>query len=312
VAAIRPLPTRWFGLDECRLQPWGLSTPAVEEVRRLRGTVRRLGIVPAREAAAGPAPVARPVAAVQARDARADVFAALQEAVEEDRGVSALRHCLTQAEAAVHGGASAAENELLRRATDLLLRKDRGVGVSAPPPSAARRRGRPSPRELRPARTTASSGSKAADAVADLLNTLDRRRGRFLPGEQQRLVARLEDKARQAGPWLTSRTRMKITAWKNSTPRPRRHRHESQRRWCCRRPRPPPHESPRPRRGVSRKRRAVKAFRPPIQPAWTWWRMPRGTCSNTPPGSARPLSGSSCARRSRDCESSARSSSAGL
>ncbi|RNG21618.1 competence protein CoiA family protein, partial [Streptomyces botrytidirepellens] len=141
--------TQWFGLDECRLAPWGLSTPAVEEVRRLRGTVRPLGVLAPRTELAGPTAVARPVATPQAHDDRVAALAALQKAIEADRSVSELRHHLTHAEAAVNGGASAAENELLRRATDLLLRKERGVGVS-PPPAPARRRGRLSRPEHRP------------------------------------------------------------------------------------------------------------------------------------------------------------------
>ncbi|MEU1407980.1 hypothetical protein ABZ471_37640 [Streptomyces sp. NPDC005728] len=208
--------TQWFHLDECRLMPWGLSTPAVEEVRRLRGTVRPLGIVPPRAAPAKPAPAARPVAAVQTHDDRAEAFAALQQAVETDQSVRELRHCLTRAEAAVRGGASAVENELLRRATDLLLRKERGVGVSAPPASSPRRRlSRPEPRPARTGSAAAGEARRAAEAVADLLDALDRRRGHFFPGEQQRLVAQLEVKARQADPWLTARQRKQITVWKN-------------------------------------------------------------------------------------------------
>ncbi|MEU8470171.1 hypothetical protein AB0F30_20015 [Streptomyces sp. NPDC029006] len=209
---------RRFTLDECRLLPWGLSTPAVEEVRRLRGTVRRIGTTAARRAEPGPGRAARPVAAFQAREDRTQAFAALRQAIEQGRSASALRHCLTHAEATAHGGASAEENELLRQAADLLLRTERGVGVSAPPTSSSRQRGRLSPRDPRPARSTASPGRKAAEAVADLLDTLDRRRGDFHPGEQQRLVARLGDKARQAAPWLTPSMRKKIRYWRQRTP----------------------------------------------------------------------------------------------
>ncbi len=117
----------------------------------------------------------------------------------------------------MRGGASAPENELLRRATDLLLRKERGVGISAPP-APARQKGRPARSQPQP--RPAGEGRKAAEAVSDLLNVLDRRRGRFLPGEQQRLVTQLEDTARRAEPWLTGRQRKKITDWKNRTPTP--------------------------------------------------------------------------------------------
>lgn len=40
--------TEWFSLDACRLTPWGLSTPAVEEVRRLRSSTRPLAVFPHR------------------------------------------------------------------------------------------------------------------------------------------------------------------------------------------------------------------------------------------------------------------------
>lgn len=214
--------TQWFALEECRLTSWGLSTPAVEEVRRLRRTVRRIGITPRRAAPAVSAPVARPVAAVQAHDDRAEVFTALRQAIEQSRSASALRHCLTHAEAAAHAGASAEENELLRQAADLLLRKERGVGVNAPP-APARRRGRQARSQPRPTRNGSAATSQAqpaTDAVANLLDVLDRHRGRFLPGEQQRLVAQLAHTARQAEPWLTGRQRTKIADWKNRTPAP--------------------------------------------------------------------------------------------
>ncbi|MEF3117556.1 competence protein CoiA family protein [Streptomyces chrestomyceticus] len=215
---------QWVGLDECRLTSWGLSTPAVEQVRRLRSTVQPLGTLPHRPAPA--VPEARPVAAPQAHEDRAAVFAALQQTVEADRGVSELRRFLTHAESAVHGGASAEENDLLRRATDLLLRKERGVGVSAPR-AAARRRGRRARQAARPTGTAVApvgGARQAAEAVADLLDVLERRRAHLTPGEQKRLVAQLTDKARKADLWLTGRQRKKITAWENNTaqtaPRP--------------------------------------------------------------------------------------------
>ncbi|WP_328373617.1 competence protein CoiA family protein (plasmid) [Streptomyces sp. NBC_00445] len=204
--------TEWVSLDECSLQPWGLSTPAVEEVRRLRSTSRPLTAFPRRAAPAQPGAVARPVAAPQAAEDRHAAFDALREAVEGERSTSDVRHCLAHAEAAVLGGASAQENDLLRRAADLLLRRVRGVGVSAPP-APAPRRGRVS----RAGRTGKSSAGQAAEAVADLLDALGRRRGRLRPGEQQRLVAQLQERAREAGPWLTRQQRKQITAWETSS-----------------------------------------------------------------------------------------------
>lgn len=126
--------TQWFSLDECHLTPWGLSTPAVEEVRRLRSTSSGAAFLhrapPTRSDAA-----VRPVA-VQAADDRHDVFAALRKTVEGEHTTTALRHCLTQAEAAARGGASAEKND-----ADLLLARERGVGVSAALSPAPRRGG---------------------------------------------------------------------------------------------------------------------------------------------------------------------------
>ncbi|MEH0525726.1 hypothetical protein QBA38_43730 [Streptomyces stelliscabiei] len=129
------------------------------------------------------------------RTHRHEVFAALRKAVEGQHNTRALRHCLTHAEAAARGGASAEENDLLRRAADLLLARESGVGLSAPP-SLAPRRGRPS----RAGRTGQSRAGQATETVADLLDTLERRRGHLRPGEQQRLVAQLKDKPRRPGP----------------------------------------------------------------------------------------------------------------
>lgn len=203
--------TQWFSLDECHLTPWGLSTPAVEEVRRLRSTSSGAAF-PHRATPARSDVAVRPVAAPQAADDRHDVFAALRKAVEDEHTTTALRHCLTQAEAAARGGTSAEENELLRRAADLLLARERGVGVSAPPSPAPRRGG-----ISRAGRTDRSRAGQAAEAVADLLDTLERRRGHLRPGEQQRLVAQVKDKAEEAGPWLTRQQRRRISAWEKRT-----------------------------------------------------------------------------------------------
>ncbi len=61
--------TQWFSLDECHLKPWGLSTPAVEEVRRLRSSSRPLAAFPHRATPARSDAAVRPVAAPQATDA---------------------------------------------------------------------------------------------------------------------------------------------------------------------------------------------------------------------------------------------------
>lgn len=59
---------------------------------------------------------------------------------------------------------------------------------------------------------------RRAALVADLLDTLERRRGQLHPGEQQRLVAQLKDKAEEAGFWLTRQQRGRISAWDKQSP----------------------------------------------------------------------------------------------
>ncbi|MFF3337878.1 competence protein CoiA family protein [Streptomyces flavidovirens] len=213
--------TVWFSLDECQLMPWGLSTPAVEEVRRLRSTHRPLTIPHRPSPADHPAPVAAP----QAEDDRESAFADLQQAVDHDHGGSELRHCLTRAETVTHGGASAEENALLRRAGDLMLRKERGVGLSTPPaPAITQHRASRAARRVSPtpaaAAATVKRGSRqAAKAAADLLDALDRRRDHLTPAEQQRLVTLLAEKAQKAGRWLTAEQGAKVTAWKDQASR---------------------------------------------------------------------------------------------
>ncbi|MEL3946386.1 hypothetical protein AABC07_11985, partial [Streptomyces sp. LNU-CPARS28] len=66
-----------------------------------------------------------------------------------------------------------------------------------------------------------SRAQKAAvEAVTGLLDTLDRRRDRLRPGEQQRLVAQLRNRAAEAGPWLTARQRQRITTWEETRATP--------------------------------------------------------------------------------------------
>ncbi|MEH0475075.1 hypothetical protein QA943_40765 [Streptomyces sp. B21-097] len=154
--------------------------------------------------------MARPVAAPQAAEDRQSASDALRHAVEGEHTTSELRHCLTRAESAARGGASAEENTLLRRAADLLLRREPGVGVSAPP--APPPRGGRISRTGRIGRTGKSPAGQAAEAVADLLDTLERRRGRLRPGEEQRLVAQLQARSREAGPWLTRQQRRQVTS----------------------------------------------------------------------------------------------------
>jgi competence protein CoiA-like protein len=125
----------WYDPSECELTPEGLSTPAVEEIHRLRATRRPLGV---RTPKAPAQPAARPVVEHAATDPRSQydrtlVMTELQQAVTDGRSLTKLRLCLERAEAATHSGATAEENELMRSAGDALLRLERGVGVQPNP-----------------------------------------------------------------------------------------------------------------------------------------------------------------------------------
>ena len=220
--------TDWFALEECQLEPWGLSTPTVAGVRRLRSTHQPLSRQPSQFSAITPAAAAGPLVTPQAHDDRDDVFATLQKVVESRPGATQLRHWLNRAEAVTRGGASAAENDLMRLASDELLRIERGVGLK--PSSSPPRRRRVGKRDGRAARLVASSeqpgrpGSrKAVQSVVALLDALHRRRDHITPGEQQRLVSQLAAKARKASHLLTENQRTEVIAWQRmppSIPRP--------------------------------------------------------------------------------------------
>ncbi|MEW2260326.1 hypothetical protein [Streptomyces sp. NPDC047869] len=250
-----------------------------------------------RTSAAGPERAAGQVAAFRARDDRVEAFDALAQAIEQGRPASALRQCLTHAWAAASGGVGAEENTLLRRAADLLLRSERGVGVSAPPTSSRRKRGQlppRSPNNRAPARSSASPGRTAADAVTDLLHTLDRRRGHFTLGEQRRLLTRLEDRARLAAPWISGRVRERIAYWRRHTPPAPL----TPRKATAPTPSPPPTRAGRqeaPPAGPRTIERVADAARAVLEHSAR---------------SANPSPGSRCARRSAACKPSVKRRSA--
>ncbi|WP_432197049.1 hypothetical protein [Streptomyces sp. bgisy027] len=202
--------TDWFDLDEVELTPEGLSTPAVAEIRRRRTQSVPIGVRAhdvAAKTAAAPAP---PIGVQQAVEDRTAVFAALQEAVGDSRSLTRLQRCLDRAEAVSMQGATAAENELMRQAADVLLRLRRGVGASfapqAQPPQPKRRyRDVPAPR---------AGSHTAAKNVRELLNTLEQHSKRTITAETEQLVERLARRAEAAGMLLSFPERDAVTAWK--------------------------------------------------------------------------------------------------
>ncbi|MFF3958432.1 hypothetical protein ACFYY1_35240 [Streptomyces sp. NPDC001890] len=189
--------TRWFDLSECALTPTGLSTPAVEEIRHLRTSRRPIGVRPPRTASTTARPLTAAVDVVahdmQTSQDRTAVMAALDDAVAAGHSVTEIRRWLNRAEVALHGGATAQENDLMRRAGDLLLRLERGVGA-------------PTPREPN------LLERKALKTVERLLRELDLQKDRGIQTITPRQRRQLEQASEQAGAWLTDQQRSKIAS----------------------------------------------------------------------------------------------------
>ncbi|MFE7620565.1 hypothetical protein [Streptomyces sp. NPDC057496] len=200
--------TEWFELHEVELTDSGLTTPAVEEIRRLRTTRRPIGV---RTPKAAP-PQVRPT--VQVTDEapgipsedRAAVMTALEQAVTDGRSRAEIRRWLNRAEEVTHRGATAEENDLIRTAADALLRLERAVGV-------------PTPRE------PTFIERKALQKVERLLGDLAQQKARGVSGIATRQRNQLTQAAQKASSWLTDHQRGQIQAWQTaptlSAPMPR-------------------------------------------------------------------------------------------
>ncbi|WPO76200.1 hypothetical protein [Streptomyces sp. KN37] len=190
--------TEWFDLDEVELTASGLTTPAVEEIRRLRTTRRPIGVW----APKAPPPQSRPTAPAvrdedhgippQDRDA---VMMALEQAVSDGRSRTEIRRWLNRAEEVTHGGATAEENALIRAATDALLRLERAVGVPTPRKPTFRER-------------------KALQKVERLLGLLAQHKAHGM-AVTLRQRNQLAQAAGQASIWLTDKQRSQIEDWQN-------------------------------------------------------------------------------------------------
>ncbi|MFG2227932.1 competence protein CoiA family protein [Streptomyces sp. NPDC048644] len=142
--------TDWFELSECEMAPFGLSTPAVQEVRQLRSAHRPLGSTTGHQPHPS-TPPSRPVAVPEAVPDRVEAFSQMRAALADGSNITKLRRCLAKAEAATANGASLEENHLLRQAADALLRLERGVGAPAIAPAPReKRRARPVPQQSPP------------------------------------------------------------------------------------------------------------------------------------------------------------------
>lgn len=121
-----------FTADNVQLAPEGLSTPAATEIRRRRSHTVPIG-TRARGFTVKIPTVSTPAVAVPDTPAdRTELAKALREALAGHASVTPLQRCLDRLEEAARQGATAEENELIRQASDVLLRLRRGVGAPAP------------------------------------------------------------------------------------------------------------------------------------------------------------------------------------
>lgn len=201
--------TEWFDLHEVEFTDAGLTTPAVEEVRRLRTTRRPIGVQVPKAAPQQPRPTVRATSGEMhdfPSPDRADVMASLEQAVSDGRSRTEIRRWLNRAEEVTRGGATAEENGLIRAATDALLRLERAVGL-------------PTPRE------PTFQERKALQRVQRLLGNLaEGKRLEFpiiTPPQRRQLALAAE----QASAWLTDAQRSQVQAWQTapaqSAPAPR-------------------------------------------------------------------------------------------
>ncbi|MER7983828.1 hypothetical protein [Streptomyces sp. NPDC095817] len=149
------------------LDPHGLSTPAVEEIRRRRTQTVPIGVhaqdlIAKKITAAAPSPSFAATSA-QPTDHTALVDA-LRTALADGVSVTRLQHSLDLLEAATRQGATAEENDLMRQASDELLRMRRGVGAQTPVPVPTSRSRKP--RRLPALAPDRASARKPGNAAA--------------------------------------------------------------------------------------------------------------------------------------------------
>ncbi len=229
--------TTWFDLSECKPAEWGVSTPAVEEVRAARASRRAIGGPKTRAASRAPG---RPVAAPVLELDREGVFTDLTIALDGGASVSVLKRALHRAEYASEGGRSSEEDAQIRRAYEVVNERTRGVGApasgaeavparrvkrprrqrtAAPPPSpvpsqAPRlRSAAPGPSSQRSTARQPAEAQRSLIVVEELLTALRRREGR--PGKHtDRLVKQLIPHAGKADALLSPMQRAEIERWK--------------------------------------------------------------------------------------------------
>ncbi|MFF4139428.1 hypothetical protein ACFY1B_50550 [Streptomyces mirabilis] len=192
--------TEWFDLYEVEFTEAGLTTPAVEEVRRLRSTRRTIGVQAPKVTPPRTRPTVRPTSeetrGIPSPD-RAAVMAALEQAVSDGRNRMEILRWLNRAEEVTHGGATAEKKGLIRAAADALLRLERAVGVPAP-------------------REPTFQERKALQKVPRLLGSFAEQKRRGFPMVTPHQRRQLAQAAEQASPWLTDVRRSRVEAWQTA------------------------------------------------------------------------------------------------
>jgi hypothetical protein len=217
-----------FTPDNVQLLSDGLSTPAVEEVRRQRSHTVPIGVRQGSRTAAPAAPL-RPVATPSDHPVDRSVLAEdLRQALADHSSLTPLQRCLNRLEEATRQGATAEETELIRQASDTLLLLRRGVGAQAP--AAVKRSGPRKPKRLplvsAPTPVAERSVAPVAKgprqerqarraAVREVRNVLQRlaQPEPLTDAEMQQMVWDLATALDAAGDWLSPSERRKARAW---------------------------------------------------------------------------------------------------
>ncbi|MGW9362207.1 hypothetical protein, partial [Streptomyces diastaticus] len=236
-----------FVADKVGLDPHGLSTPAVEEIRRQRTQTVPIGVhaydLIAKKTTTAPSPSYTAVPA-EAADHTALVDA-LRTALSDGVSVTRLQHSLDLLESVTRQGATAEENDLMRQASDELLRLRRGVGAQTPLPLPRSRSGRPKrlpalvPDRV-PARRPVGGAAPQAPreqrqsrrgAIRQARSILDRlaQPRPLVEAEIPELVRELTEAVDRAGNGLTASEQRKARSWIERSAQPTGARAGSQR-----------------------------------------------------------------------------------
>ncbi|MEU3795764.1 hypothetical protein AB0F07_39265 [Streptomyces fructofermentans] len=224
-----------FVADIVGISPDGLSTPAVEGIRRRRSHTVPIG-VHTRDLTHGTSvPPPRFATTPEQSEDHTALVDALRNALVGGVGVTRLQHRLDLLEAATRQGATAEENDLMLQAGNELLRLRRGVGAPIPVPAAGRS-GKPkrlpslapaTPSVQKPSHIAGRQGARQERqsrraAIRQTRSILERLAGPGLLAEVEiaALVRDLSDAVDRTGNGLTSSEQRRARSWIQGQPQP--------------------------------------------------------------------------------------------